>query len=126
MLLLAGLCVGWALGKAVFGPSRINQPQQAISTASVSENVSDKKLDEAAATPGLEANTGDVQELTSESQDQNASDDRSRRARNSGNARRALVTAKARTGPGIGVVTKPIKVVFRPLKKVNPLRLRLW
>ena len=126
VLLLAGLGAGWILGKAVMGPSQIGPPQTGISAESVIEDKSYKSVAETAAVPDLESKAEDVPALQSESQGQSAQDDRVGRARNSGSARRSLATSKARGGPGIGIVTKPIKVVFRPLKKINPFKLRLW
>src|ERR1044072_2274475 len=51
MLLLAGLGIGWVLGKAVFGPSRTNQPQPLISTANVIEDKNNKSIADTAAIP---------------------------------------------------------------------------
>jgi hypothetical protein len=127
VLLLAGLGIGWVLGKAVLGPSRIsNQAQPATSDASVIEDKADESIAETAVISDLEAKAGDVQRSQYKSPDHNAVESRSGRARNSGNARRTIASSKAHTGPGIGVVSKPIKMVFRPLKRVNPFKLRLW
>jgi hypothetical protein len=145
VLSLIGLGAGWILGKRVMGPSRINQSQPAVSVQSAIEDKSAVGRDEnandldgddkSAGVTGLEARAEDAQGAQSVSQGQNASqvaDDQydqrrsSRRSAYYGPSQRRLVSATARRGPGVGIVTKPIKAVFRPLKRVNPLRLRLW
>lgn len=137
VLSLVALSAGWMLGKIVIGPSRINQSPPAVSAQSA---VGDKRVANSAQVSGLEAGPADVHETESASQDRDAQQSvavqqrdvqdnqgrRSHRAAYSSYSRRASGSAKPRGGPGIGVVAKPIKVVFRPLKKVNPFKLRIW
>jgi hypothetical protein len=142
---IIGLGAGWMLGKTVIGPSRINQPQPAVSVQSAikdksavdtTENANDdKSVAKSAGAADLEARADDAPGSQSVSQDANAwqvadlQDDQrrpGRRSAYSGVSQRPLSSANARRGPGMGVVTRPIKAVFKPLKRVNPLRLRLW
>jgi hypothetical protein len=75
-----------------------------------------------------------AQEPQAESQDLNAEQDgalqdekvRPERKAYFNSPRRGLASANDRKGPGIGIVTRPIKAVFRPLKKANPFKLRIW
>jgi hypothetical protein len=126
LLLIIGLGAGWILGKAVMGPSQIDQPESVISAEGTTEDRSANSIAETAPVLGTEAKPGDAREPRYESQVPNARDERYSRARNSVYPRRAAAASKARGGPGIGIVTRPLKGALRPLKRVNPFKLRLW
>lgn len=132
VLSLIALSAGWMLGKTVMGPSQIDTPQPVVSMKSAVESGDE---DKSASKSDLEAKALDAQEPQSASQgqdsgrDESAQDDNARpnrKASYSNSPRRQVVSANARRGPGIGIVTRPIKAVFKPLKKANPLRLRIW
>jgi hypothetical protein len=145
---LVALSAGWMLGKVMMGPSRVAHSQPAVSVHSANEDksVADARSNDSdsngndkngakAAASDLEAKAADAQESESASQDQNAlqgagvkdeKGNRGRKAAYSNPSRREFVSTNVRRGPGIGVVTRPIKAVFKPLKRANPLRLRIW
>ncbi|MFP5260930.1 MAG: hypothetical protein ACLGJB_03370 [Blastocatellia bacterium] len=132
ILSLVALGAGWMLGETVMGPSPADHSQPAISVPSASEAKSATKT---AAATELEAKAAEAQEPESISQDADGregievKDEKrrpTRKAAYSSPSRREFASPNARRGPGIGAVTGPIKAVFKPLKRANPLRLRIW
>jgi hypothetical protein len=147
VLSLIALSVGWMLGKTVMGPSQVDQSQPSVSVHSAVEdkgaesayagdsNGNDKNMARIAAASALEAKAVDAEESQSSWQDGDAQqggavEDEKLRPNRKGSypnsSRREFVSANARKGPGIGIVTRPIKAVFKPLKKANPFKLRIW
>jgi hypothetical protein len=149
ILSLIALSAGWMLGETVMGPSPADHSRPAVSVQGASEakagvaalayaidpNGNDKNGAKTATDPDLAAKADNAREPQSLSQDRNGSNgadvkDEKRRpgrkAAYSTTSRPESVSANARKGPGISAVTGPIKAVFRPLKRANPLRLRIW
>jgi hypothetical protein len=129
VMTLIALSVGWILGKAVMGPSQLDTPQPVVS---MNSEVPSDDEDKSASKSDLEAKAVDAQNQQPGSQDQDvwqdgaAQNEIARPNRKASYSRRQLASANARKGPGFGIVTKPIKAVFRPLKRANPFRLRIW
>lgn len=126
VLLLSGLGAGWVLGKVVMGPSEANQPQSHVSAQGAAEDNEANGAPEIVAASDYATKASAAQEPQLESQDQNTRDTFNGSARNSRQARRAFVAPKARVGPGVGIITRPVKIMVKPLKRINPFRLRLW
>jgi hypothetical protein len=130
VMALVGLGAGWIAGRGLIGPPEITQSQETMQsqTALPAESVSPGALpsDRPVANQNPQATEKD-KPVPTYSNEASAAPPPSQPYAASGKAgyTRALVPYRpARQRSSVRYVTKPVKIVFKPIKVLNPMKLK--